>query len=371
MTGRTVLVTGAAGLVGAEVTARLAADDDVIALVHNTAQLVRNNGRFLPVKAFDGLTTPGTISTLAGDVTAPRLGLDAGTARWLGRRVDLIVHSAAITDFGLPDEVYQRINVDGTAAVLEFAARAGAPLVHVSTAYVCGRRDGEILESELDAGHGFANAYERSKFAAERLVHQARESGVRSAIVRPGIVTGSERGGVVRDFKNIYLLLKLTTEGKLRTLPGRYDAAPALVPVDYVADVIAAVAARFEDAAGATFHAVGDSRLDLRAISDVLAEYPSFEVATYVPPAGFDAGALPAAERAYYDRVGRLYADYFERRPRFNDSATRRLLGGRTVRTGPAYLRKVLDYALRKGFLGDPLPSVDEVLARLAGVGAR
>ncbi len=368
MSARTVLVTGAAGLVGADVTARLAASGDaVIALVHRTARLVRSNGTPLRTRPYDGPPAPGEVVTVHGDVTAPGLGIGDAVADG----IDLVVHCAAITDFGRADEVYERVNVGGTANVLELAARTATPVVHVSTAYVCGRRDGDIREGELDTGQRFANGYERSKFSAERLVAAARGKGVRAAIVRPAIVTGSERGGVTREFKNIYVVLKLTTEGKLRTLPGRYDATPNLVPVDYVADVVAEVAARFDEAEGRTFHAVGDREIDLRTISDVLAEYPSFRVATYVPPSSFDPAALPEAERRYYERVGVLYTDYFQRRVHFDAATTRAFVRRRPARTGPAYLRRVLDYALRRGYLGAPLPSVEAVLAGLADGGAR
>ncbi|MGW1894337.1 SDR family oxidoreductase [Streptomyces sp. NPDC002004] len=365
MSTRTVLVTGAAGLVGAEVTARLAAAGwAVLALVHRNGRLVRNNGRPLPTRPHDRPPGPGDVVTVHGDVTADGLGLDAAVTEGL----DLIVHTAALTDFGRADEAYERINVAGTGQVLDLAGRAGTPVVHVSTAYVCGRRAGVVLEDELDTGQRFANAYERSKFAAEQLVHRARAAGLPAAIVRPGIVTGTEHAGVVRDFRSIYVVLKLTTEGKLRTLPGRYDATPNLVPADYVADVVTEVAARFDEAEGGTFHAVGDRELDLRTISDVLAEYPSFRVATYVPPSVFDRDALPGTERRYYDRVGALYASYFQRRVHFDATATRDFLDRRPARTGPAYLRRVLDHAVRRGFLGIPLPPPDAVLAGL-GVG--
>lgn len=349
MTGRlSVLVTGAAGLVGAEVAARLAAaGHDVTGLVHRNASVVRNNGRPLRVR------------TLDGDVTEPGLGLH-GPARF-----DRVVHCAAVTDFGRPAGVYRSVNTDGTARVVEFARAANVPLVHVSTAYVCGERDGVATEDQLDVGQPFGNEYEHSKLLAERFVREAAAGGLPVAVVRPSIVTGAERTGVMRELKNVYLVLKLVTEGLARTLPGHYDACLDLVPVDYAADLVAGVTTRFDQAAGRTFHAVG-AHLRLRDISDVLAEFPSFLVPRYVSPSTFDASLLPAAERAYYQRVTSLYTSYFQRRIRFDDTAAAGFSARRRVRGGPAYLRRLIDYAVRTGYLGNPLPAGSDVLAGLS-----
>jgi thioester reductase-like protein len=353
----TILVTGAAGHVGAEVTARLAkAGCGVIALVHRNGDLVRNGGgRIRTTAAAPGTApAPGSVGCVTGDVTAPGLGLTATAHRALASQVDRIVHCAAITDFGCPAEVYQSVNVDGTAHLLELAGAASAPFVHVSTAYVCGERDGTVTEGELDAGQRFGNLYEDSKLRAETLVRKASADGLPVAVVRPSIVTGAERSGVVRDFKNIYIVLRLATEGKVRSIPGHYGAALDLVPVDYVADLAAAAVTRFEEAEGRTFHAVGGA-LSLRDFSDVLAEYPSFRVPRFVPPTVFDVAALPPAERPYYQRIVSPYESYFRRRLDFDDTdaaAFCRSAGRRVPSAGRPYLRRLLDHGLRAGYLG-------------------
>ncbi|KOT92497.1 hypothetical protein ADK70_15940 [Streptomyces rimosus subsp. pseudoverticillatus] len=341
-----ILVTGASGLVGAEVTARLAAaGHEVTAVVHRQQTLVRNDGTPLD---------PATVRCLPADVTRPRLGLtEAGYAELAGGGIDRIVHCAAITDFGRPEEDYRTVNVDGTAHLIELARAGGAGLVHVGTAYVCGERDGLIRETELDQGQRLANGYEASKLRAETLVHKARADGVRAAVVRPSIVVGDEHTGVVRDYKNIYVILKLTTEGKVRSVPGLYEARLDLVPVDYVADVITRVTERFDDAEGRTFHAAG-APLTLRDFSDVMAEYPSFHVPRFVPPTSFDAQRLPTRERRYYERIVSLYESYFRRRMTFDASHTAALGVRATPADGPDFLRKLINHCLESGYLGAP-----------------
>ncbi|MHC3821049.1 SDR family oxidoreductase (plasmid) [Streptomyces sp. NBC_00341] len=352
-----VLVTGASGLVGAEVCARLAETGHrVTALVHRATEVVRNDGSAL---------ADGAVEQLPGDVTRPRLGLSRDAYRALAAGgLDRIVHCAAVTDFGRPDELYQAVNVEGTAHVIELARASGAALVHVSTAYVCGERDGVVRECELDEGQRLANSYEASKLKAETLVHKARTDGVRAAVVRPSIVVGDERTGAVRDRKNIYVVLKLATEGKVRSVPGQYEARLDLVPVDHVADVVTRVTERFEEAEGRTFHAVG-APLTLRDFSDVMAEYPSFHVPRFVPPTSFDSSRLPPGERLYYERVVSLYESYFRRQMIFDASNTAELTGRGTPDGGQDFLRRLIDHCLETGYLGAPLPGAQDVLALL------
>jgi nucleoside-diphosphate-sugar epimerase len=368
MTGRlSVLVTGAAGLVGAEVTVRLAAaGHSVIGLVHDNPSIRRNNGRRVRCAGHAPGTgvPPGAVRLLTGDVTVPGLGLGDQVRADLGGRLDRIVHCAAVTDFGRPAGLYRSVNIDGTAHVVEFAQAGKIPLIHVSTAYVCGERDGVATEDQLDVGQRCGNEYEASKLLAEQIVRKASADGLPVTVVRPSIVTGAERTGMIRDLKNIYLVLKLVTEGIARTLPGRYDACIDLVPIDYVADLITEATVRFDAAADRTFHALG-AHLRLRDVADVLAEFPSFQVPRYVPPSSFDASQLPPVERCYYQRVTSLYQSYFQRRIRFDDAAAASFSSRRRVGHGPAYLRRLIDYAVQIGYLGDPLPSVPDVLASL------
>ncbi|MBF6212026.1 SDR family oxidoreductase [Nocardia puris] len=349
----TVLVTGATGLVGAEVVARLsAASRPVAAVLHSAADIVRNDGTLLEA----GMP-------VAGDIRRPGLGLSARDEADLAERVGLVVHCAATTAFDATEAVYDELNVRGARHAIDLALRWDVPLVHVSTAYVCGMRGGTVTEDELEAGQTFGNGYERSKFRAEQLVREAGERGLQWAVVRPGIVTGATGGGEIRDYKNLYTVVKLMVEGKLRTLPGRYDATLSLAPVDHVADVIAAAALDFDSAHGRTLHALGRDTLSLRDVSDVLAEYPSFEVATFVPESSFAEDDLEPVEREYYRRIGSLYTTYFRRRLDFETTRAEILLGRPSPATGKDYLRLLLDHCLESGYLGVPLPSIEAILA--------
>src|SRR5262249_61849015 len=73
-----------------------------------------------------------------------------------------------------PPEPYQAAHVGGPRRLLEgLAAGRLRRFIHVSTAYVCGRREGRILESDGDLGQAFHNAYERVKLASEAALRAA------------------------------------------------------------------------------------------------------------------------------------------------------------------------------------------------------
>jgi len=347
-----VLVTGAAGHVGAEVVHRLTKrGHNVVALVHDHVEIIANNGRRVD---------PAHV--LRGDVRSAGFGLERRLVSQLVDQVGLVVHCAALTEFGLPEHRYTELNVEGTANALELAQSWDAGIIYVSTAYVCGEFDGTFREDQLDIGQSFGNDYERSKFQAEHLVHAA---GLQWAIVRPGIVSGEYRTGQSRVHKHIYPVLKLIAEGKLRTLPGNYAATLALSPIGHVAGTVVNAVERFEDNVGYTFHAVGANAVSLQSMGDVLAEYPSLRMVDLVPPSTFSPDDLDDIERGYFHKVGTLYTTYLHRRPHFDSTNTRDRLGVVPPPIGAGYMRRVLDSCLQTGYLGKAEPTVADVLAGL------
>jgi thioester reductase-like protein len=352
-----VLLTGASGLLGAEVLAGLAKERyPVTAIIHRQRQFTTVSGKTLIPVPFDA---PGAVRApllgVAGNLCSDRAGIDAQLYPAVRASTRLIVHCAALTQFGRPAGLYERINVEGTRQVIEFSEShpdGPVPIVHISTAYVCGDRRGSVRESELDRGQAFSKEYERSKYQAESLLHAARGRGVPVAIVRPSIIVGAERSGAVRDFENLYVVLRLITEGRVRSLPADYGALLDLVPIDYVRQVILAVVRRFPDCEGKVFHAIGRHPFTLRDVSDVLAEYPTFHVPRFIPAENFDSNALPPREHGYYKRVISLYEPYFRVRAQFSDANSRALVERRSHVGGKAFLRALLNYAIRVGYLG-------------------
>ncbi len=67
--------------------------------------------------------------------------------------IDVVINSAGLVSFAPSLESALRINAMGAKNVLDLARKLGAKLVHVSTCYVAGRRDGDVWEDEPVVGY--------------------------------------------------------------------------------------------------------------------------------------------------------------------------------------------------------------------------
>jgi 2-alkyl-3-oxoalkanoate reductase len=339
-----ILVTGAAGLIGGEVCARLAQAG------HRVSALVRSNPNVL---ANDG--TPAAVAeVLAGDLAREGMGLEPEVLERLAGEIDLVLHCAALTRFDLKEGAYRATNIDGTARALDLARRAGAGFLHVSTAYVCGGRSGSIGEDDALPSGGFTNGYEASKAAAEALV---RASGVPFIIARPSIVVGDSRTGAIRQFDTIYAAFKLIAEGRVRHMPVSQGATLDFVPLDHVAAGIAALVERFEAAQGGAYHLVSGGPVPVGEFAAAIGIFEHFAAPVLVDADGFDPAVLPPLERRLYKRVAGLYAAYFQRDPRFDDTGLREVTGLVPPAMDQAMLRKLISYCIDVGFLREGVPS--------------
>jgi nucleoside-diphosphate-sugar epimerase/pimeloyl-ACP methyl ester carboxylesterase len=253
-----ILLTGATGFVGSHLLHDLLAQTDKRVLV-----LVR--GERARSRVLDALQTAGAsrlapplqrdqldrFTVVAGDITDGCCGLDVSLRARLRGRVRQIWHAAASLKFEdrHRDEI-RRVNVGGTANVLDLAEGLGVErMVYVSTAYVCGPREGDIPELLFDPDGPFNNEYERSKCVAEHLVanRAAVGGGMQMRIVRPSIVVGprqsyapggSDSGlyGFVREVRRV----RNTLAAMNTALVLHGDAAAPLnfVPVDEVSAAI-------------------------------------------------------------------------------------------------------------------------------------
>lgn len=333
-----IFLTGATGLIGGEVAQRLVArGHEVTAAIHRKPDVLSNDGQPVVVAG-----------RVAIDLEAPGLGLDKAHAQQLAEHHDLVLHCAATTRFDLDAEAYRATNVAGTAAVLALAARGKVPMLHVSTAYVCGSRSGLIREDDPLPTEDFTNGYEASKAEAEALVAAANSYHV---IARPSIVVGDSKTGAIRSFDTIYAAFKLIAEGRVRHMPAKVGATLDFVPIDHVAAGLVMLAEQIEDAAGGRFHLASGNPVPIAEWAAVIGSYPQFHPPIYVEPEGFDPATLPTLERRLYGRVAGLYSSYFQRAPHFDDRLFRALIGLACPPTDTAYLRRLIDHCIGVGFL--------------------
>ena len=172
--GKSVLVTGATGLVGRVLAEKLLRDlSDVrrlyLIIRPRTGRIgkvlsveERLDADFLGSSVFDALReslgddflplAAEKFVAVEGDLGLERLGMDDETYQRLQDEVELIINCAAAVTFDAPLDVALNLNALGPLRLLEFARGCRNPVLfaHVSTCYVNGARQGLVEEEPLD-----------------------------------------------------------------------------------------------------------------------------------------------------------------------------------------------------------------------------
>jgi thioester reductase-like protein len=88
------------------------------------------------------------VAVIEGDVCQPGLGLAPEVSQSLQKDLDLIINSSGLTDFNPDLRDALATNVDAAINVTEFVRQSDhAGLLHLSTCYVAGARDGRVGET--------------------------------------------------------------------------------------------------------------------------------------------------------------------------------------------------------------------------------
>ncbi|PIB07498.1 ketoreductase [Streptomyces sp. HG99] len=207
-----MLLTGGAGVLGRALIDELSRDIRIVCLRHRTPV---NDHRVREVHA---------------DLLEPGLGLSQADFKQLAAEVDLVVHSAAATNWKSEPDAIRRANLDGTLAMLDLAALAGASFYHMSTAFVAN----PLAPEEQERFPGAA-AYLASKTAAEQVVREAPVPGV---ILRPSVVMGDSVTGRIAGMQGLTRALGAIVKGQVPVLPGAPEARIDMVPQDVVARAV-------------------------------------------------------------------------------------------------------------------------------------
>jgi|GEM_PF-624589 len=155
------------------------------------------------------------------------------------RTIQAILHTAAVTRFNVDERTARKVNIEGTEKLLHFADRCpsleGVGLL--STVYASGLRSGVIEELPLDDKDGFANPYERSKWAAEaKLLTQFDRLPWR--IFRVATIISDDEAGSVTRQNAFHNTLKLFYYGLLSLVPGRPETPLYFVTGEFAACAI-------------------------------------------------------------------------------------------------------------------------------------
>jgi thioester reductase-like protein len=273
---------------------------------------------------------------LEGDLGEVDLGLDNVTLSWIGRNCTSVFHNAASLVFRGDDtdgEPYLT-NVEGTRRILDLCRCTGIrKFHHVSTAYVCGLREGRILESEADVGQAAGNVYEKTKLQAEMLV---RAAGFLDppTIYRPSIIVGDSQTGYTTTYHGFYAPLKLAhtmaskvavgaTGGNLLVAALGINAGDHknFVPVDWVSAVMCHVHGRREFH-GLTYHVTSPHPPLIVEMAEVMQEVVEDLSPMGDPDSSWNLDGEWFA-KTFRDQLG-IYGAYWRDDPKFDMANTMR-----------------------------------------------
>ncbi|PXW78476.1 male sterility protein [Blastomonas natatoria] len=333
-----VFLTGATGLVGGALAGAL------LDAGHRVTALVRGDGR--DVLDMDGRDRIGETTALSGDVSEQGFGMAAPPTD-----IDLLIHCAATVDFAASNTVHEAVNIGGTAHAIALAQGWGCPLLHVSTAYVCGRADGVIGEARADPQASFTNGYEASKARAEILVEAARADGLVAVIARPAIIVGRLSDGAIARIDGFHHLFRLFGSPLLGDVPAVPQAAFAIVPICHVVAGLMALVGDMAAFDGARVHLVGAEPFAMADMLRIVADYPGTVPARMIAPAAYDPAVLDRRTGMVHRRIGPQFFDYFLRSPRFAGDSLQRIAGMDAPIIDEAAFRRMIDHCVKVGFL--------------------
>ena len=366
-----VLLTGATGFVGMELLARYLerTDRPVLTIVragNNEAARERIDAVLANLFGERAGRYADRVTTVAGDLTAPRLGLDPVHWDWLAAEATMIVHCAASVSFDQSLEEARAINVGGTRRMLELAGRGQGLGVleryaQISTAYVAGTHAGRFYERDLDVGQSFNNSYEQSKFESEQLVRSCPD--LPFTVLRPSIVVGDRNTGWTSAFNVLYWPLRALARGLFPAVPAIPSAPVDVVSIDYVADGIHELC---ESSGGIreTYHlTAGAEASTIAEIAELASGYFQQPPPRLLPPAEF-LSANHGVARSMLEE-GAMYFPYFSVQTTFDDSVTRARLRPAGISVAPLrdYMSRLLDYATWSRWGKHPIARVDAVAA--------
>jgi dihydroflavonol-4-reductase len=183
-----ILVTGGTGLVGTRLLFDLAADGKQVRAIKRKPSSLVMLEKIFHVLSDRAEELLAKIEWVDGDVQ-DYLSLEAAF-----QGVEQVYHCAAVVSFDPKDKpMMMRINVDGTANVVNAALAAGIKkLCFVSSVAALGRAEENIMIDEngdwTDSKEN--SAYAKSKYAAEREVWRGVAEGLNAVIVNPSIILG-------------------------------------------------------------------------------------------------------------------------------------------------------------------------------------
>jgi len=250
------LVTGANGFTGSHLVQALEQRGDrVVGLVRKSSNLAR--------------LANSNLQLIYGDIT------DRDALRSAMNQVDTVFHTAAYVELGLVDEAeMERVNVQGTRAVLEVAQAVGvSKVIYCSTIGVFGDTQGKVIDETFKRTQtDFSSAYDRTKYQAQQLVDQFASQGLPVVSIMPSGIFGADDphfGPVMQQF----------LKGRLKLWAGG-DRITGIVHVD---DLAAAIILAAEKGKPGEYYIISAGDLTTREMFGVISHETGIPVPHEAP----------------------------------------------------------------------------------------
>jgi nucleoside-diphosphate-sugar epimerase len=268
------LVTGANGFTGSHLVQALEARGDrTVGLVRKSSNLSRLSNC--------------QVHLVYGDLSDH----DALIAAMTG--VDTVFHTAAYVELGLVNaSEMERVNVEGTRAVMEVAQQLGvAKVVYCSTIGVFGDTQGKVIDETFTRTQTtFSSAYDITKYQAQQLVDRFAAQGLPVVSIMPSGIFGADDphfGPVMQQF----------LKGKLKLWAGG-DRITGVVHVD---DLATAMILAAEKSKPGEHYIISAGDLSTREMFEILSQ------ATGVPVPREAPKFLVRLAGNLLDPIGRLF----------------------------------------------------------------
>ncbi len=228
------------------------------------------------------------IHVIEGDITEQNLSLSEEDTNLLKQEVSTVIHAGAIVKHYGNKELFENINILGTANVVSWCKEFNKRLFHISTISVSGNGEKEeaivetsenindkviFSEKDLFVGQHLKGIYTITKFKAERIVLEAILDGLDAMILRIGNISNRYRDGrFQRNIDENAFAKRIQSFVKLGAFPAyALQHEVEVTPVDLCADAIIRLTGYTSDCT--VLHIYDTKLLSLQLFADTLTEF--------------------------------------------------------------------------------------------------
>ncbi|HLA10032.1 MAG TPA: SDR family oxidoreductase [Pyrinomonadaceae bacterium] len=348
-TSETVFMTGFPGFIAGRLLRRLVRDRFKFLLLVQPALVAQAREDLAKLEQLTG-RNEGDFRILPGDITVPDLGLSESDRQIALNETTVLFHLAALYDLAVSRQLAVHVNLEGTRNV-NLYAQASRNLRHyhyISTCYVAGKREGRILETELQHDAGFRNHYEETKYLAEIEVEELKKS-LPVTIHRPAVVCGDSVTGETAKYDGVYYLINyiLRWPAALSLFNiGNSTVRLNIVPVDFVVEALALLATD-QRVIAKTLQIADPNPLTTEELFDVIARCAASRSSRLTIPAALVEFSLMLPLAPLVTRLPHHGVPYFFIKQNYDTVLSSKALGRHNVYCPSfvSYVEKIVDFA--------------------------